>query len=688
MNNQFFFNILFYSINQITILFKFNILLKMINEIIDDIQKPEKKDMNNDLANNSLIEINKVDITKFLDDEEKKEYEISYDSITKRIIVISKKMVKIFNRHGTKLLKTFNYEYFETISDVALDKDINYLLFYYNFNNFENNQVMILCIDIKSKEIIESFKNKIYENLLGMFFVHSNCFCFISPNYIEYHMIDSKKVYNDNKNKINFDKCNIINYYYNSQYTILIIERSDYQMNLYNLRKLSYFKEPIKTFSLFKKPNKLLKLFTNSGSRNLMDLKKNPNQKYKQNQFFIQNIYGELYIVCLFFEKEEIHILKIKNISDINFNKKENKNMIIIQIKGIGNCSTIQFINTYIFVYNFSKKEVIIIDVNLNNLNIPKNNSNKVLIHLKNIELPFFDLNKQKVYIKSGNVETIDINNKKTIYSLNFNYQQFLLNPNFNNKFFKMVNLIERHNTKTMMINMTKYLIVKNEKSKFKYLLINYFCEYILKNNIILNTFLNRNNIEIETFILNDRYISKLQDKCLSIDDILKQIFEKILIENYLKNDDEYIKVIYCILYFYIILINNQVNEKDKFDEIFYLYLNSIKDKNKIYELFNFFHPKKKEIIFKLFEQDKCLKLQEFGINLLIKNKLYKEAFDKIIEIQGLKCGILFLKKYKKYMTYENINSIFISYFTKMKKDSKFKKIIIRTINQKQKVKK
>ena len=192
----------------------------MINEIIDDIQKPEKKDMNNDLANNSLIEINKVDITKFLDDEEKKEYEISYDSITKRIIVISKKMVKIFNRHGTKLLKTFNYEYFETISDVALDKDINYLLFYYNFNNFENNQVMILCIDIKSKEIIESFKNKIYENLLGMFFVHSKCFCFIGPNYIEYHMIDSKKVYNDNKNKINFDKCNIINYYYNSQYTI------------------------------------------------------------------------------------------------------------------------------------------------------------------------------------------------------------------------------------------------------------------------------------------------------------------------------------------------------------------------------------------------------------------------------------------------------------------------------------
>ena len=64
MNNQFFFNILFYSINQITILFKFNILLKMINEIIDDIQKPEKKDMNNDLANNSLIEIKKVDITK------------------------------------------------------------------------------------------------------------------------------------------------------------------------------------------------------------------------------------------------------------------------------------------------------------------------------------------------------------------------------------------------------------------------------------------------------------------------------------------------------------------------------------------------------------------------------------------------------------------------------------------------
>ena len=82
------------------------------------------------------------------------------------------------------------------------------------------------------------------------------------------------------------------------------------------------------------------------------------------------------------------------------------------------------------------------------------------------------------------------------------------------------------------------------------------------------------------------------------------------------------------------------------------------------------------------------MKLQEFGINLLIKNNLYKEAFDKIIEIQGLKCGILFLKKYKKYMTYENINSIFISYFTKMKKDSKFKKIIIRTINQKQKVKK
>ena len=643
------------------------------NENIDN----NKVNKNKEFDINSLIEINEIKVDFFLNENEKNNYDIFYDSLTKRIIVYSNKKIKIFNRHGTHLLKEIKYEFNHRISDIALNKDINYILLYYKFPK----QNSIFCINLNIYQLIGNFKNEKYENLLGMFFIESERICLICPNCIEFYEIKSI-IDDDEKVLINYDKKYLINYYFNRQYSILIIEKSDNTMDLYNLSKKSNYNIVVKNFCLFNKPKKLFNFFSKSIKKINLINKNEPNEKYKGSQFYLQYLYGNLYIIYLSFENEKIYILQIENSFDINI--KENNKLITIPYKH-DNLSTIQFVSSYIFIYNFKRKEIIIVDINLKELKSEKNKDcNKILVNLKNIELPFFDLENLKVYIKSGVVETINSNNKKILFSINFNYENFKNNPNFTKKFFKLINLIERHNTKNFVINATKVILLKNKKNSNIYSLIQIFNKYIKKNDIIFKNYLSRNHFDNKTFILNEREILKLEQKSISIDDILIQVFKQILNNNLLKNDNDYIRIIYYILYFYIIIGNDTKKKNESFDEIFYSYIKLIKDKNKINEIFKYYHPSQKKILIELINQEKDKYLQELGLYLSIKNKLYPEVLNIIYEKFGIKTWFLFLQKYHKKLSL-NINDLIKNNLLQIKNNLS-KKLIISIIQSKKQI--
>ena len=629
----------------------------------ENIDNNNKKNDEKEFDNNSLIEVNEINIDIFLNDIEKNNYDIFYDSFTKRIIVNTNKKIKIFNRHGTQLLKEIQYEFNHTINDISLDKDLNYILLYYQFPK----QYSIFCIDLNTNQLIGSFKNEKFENLLGMFFIEIKRICFICSNCIEFYKINSI-VEDDEGVLINYEKYCIINYYYNRQYNILIIEKSDDTMDLYNLCKKINYNIVVKNFCLYKQ-KKFFNFFSKSVKNNIIN-KNNPNERYKKSQFYLHYFYGNLYIVYLSFEKETIYILQIDNSMEINF--KDNNKLISIPYKH-DNLSTIQFVNDYIFIYNFIKKEIIIVDVNLKELNFEKKkNCNKILVNLKNIEFPFFDLKNLKVYIKSGVVETINSNNKKILFSINFNYEKFKINPNFNQNFFKIINLIERHNSKNFVINSTRAILLNNKKSSFIYSLILIFNEYIKKNDIIFQKYLSRKNYDNKIFILNKREISKLEQKSISIEEILILIFKQILNNNCIKNDNDYIKFIYYLLFFYI---NIDKKKNEKFDEIFYSYIKLVKDKNKINDIFKYYNPSEKIILIKLMNQDKDKYLQELGLYLSIKNNLYTEVLERINEKFGIKTWLLFLKKYKKNLSID-INDLIKNNLIKIKNNMSKKSLI------------
>ena len=650
----------------------------MKNENIkENIDNNNKINDNKEFDNNSLIEVNEIKIDIFLNENEKNNYDIFYDSLTKRIIVSTSKKIKIFNRHGTQLLKEIEYEFNKTISDIALNKDLNYILLYYQFPK----QYSIFCIDLNINQLIGSFKNEKFENLLGMFFVESKRIGFICSHCIEFYEMNS--IFDSEENVlINYEKYYIINYYYNRHYNILIIERSDNTMDLYNLNKDENYNIVVKNFCMFYKPKKLFNFFSKPVKSNIIKIN-NPNERYKRSQFYLKNFYGNLYIVYLSFENEKIYILQIDNSNDINI--KDNKKLIIIPYKH-DNLSTIQFVNDYIFIYNFIRKEIILVDVNLKQLKFEKNkNFNNILVNLKNIELPFFDLKNLKVYIKSGVVETINSNNKKKFFSINFNYEKFKINPNFNQNFFKIINLIQRHNTKNFVINSIKAILLNCKKNTYIYPLIQILIENIKNNDIIFQKYLSRNNYDNKIFILNEREILKLEQKLISIDDILILIFKQILNSNYLKNDNDYIKIIYCLLFFYINLKIDKKKKNEKFDEILYSYIQLVKDKNKINEIFKYYHPSEKIILIKLMNQEKDKYLQELGLYLSIKNKLYTEVLTTINEKFGIKTWLLFLQKYQKKLSL-NINDLIKNNLLKIKNNLS-KKLLISIIQSKKKTK-
>ena len=224
-----------------------------MNEIIEVKNKNEKQNKNNIQLDNYYsnylpILCNELNISKYFTEEENKNIKIFYDQITKRIIVITPYLIKIFNRTGEELKRELHYTSIETVIFAVVNKEINYLLLCSELNV---NQRMIFCIKTESSNIILTINTGNYSSLLGMFFITQYNFCIICSNRIEYYFIDPNTEECIQKLYV---KCNgrylISNFYYCRQYYILIIERTDNSFDIYNLRNKEFYCDLVKNFSI------------------------------------------------------------------------------------------------------------------------------------------------------------------------------------------------------------------------------------------------------------------------------------------------------------------------------------------------------------------------------------------------------------------------------------------------------
>ena len=78
--------------------------------------------------------------------------------------------------------------------------------------------------------------------------------------------------------------------------------------------------------------------------------------RYIDSQFFLEELYGSLFLIILSYEKNNIYFYKIKNLNKISL-------FTTIEYKTHSHCSSLQFIDNLVIVHNFLSKIILIIDI-------------------------------------------------------------------------------------------------------------------------------------------------------------------------------------------------------------------------------------------------------------------------------------------------------------------------------------
>ena len=400
----------------------------------------------------------------------------------------------------------------------------------------------------------------------------------------------------------------------------------------------------------------------------------NPNEKYKKSQYFLQIIYTKLYFIYLSYDDKMIFIMKLKNLKTFPEESGGNKLFKIPYEAFIYN-STIQFVDNLILVYNFLKKEVLIIDLKYKDLNNP---TNFILIRKLGVDFPFFDFINYKIYNKISLFEMINSNNEKKIFYLKFDLTNFI--GHFFKKHEALIYLTRRGKSNIYILSVMKEMIL-NEELKVKKILwlINQFTELIKKNEefakkIISKTSNTKSNEKIgkDLMEIDLAYYMKSKKNNITQDKFLMHIFQGILNDEGLTNDHQCVKIMNYLLYFYYILKDKKEdNIISIFSDIFHGFYEEIEDKSNLISLFlNFkYLPKEKDLGLFLIKEKKNSFLQQLGINILLSKGFFNEIFDYIVKEEGINSGILFLQKYQKYITEPQIVIILKNYLNKNKYD-------------------
>lgn len=306
-----------------------------------------------------------------------------YDIHYKRIISITTDNMKIYNRTFTKVKKncdiTITNEY---LHKITTNKQMTYALFYL----ICNPTPLIMCADLNTCEFTFMLKEQQFDTLLNVFFINEIDFCLIYTYQIEYYTIDRTAINIVTKlTHINYIHSNYLiqSYTYSYHIKLLIILLSDNSFQLFNLKERTLYHQAIKTF---KEPFNLqgisleISYFNGKRFSSLFNTQKkindanekiihNMNNAYNlisKNQFYLEKIYEQFYFVFLSYEKCAIYFM---DVSDLFSFPKSTEHSIVVEYKQHNRNSYLYFSDNLVFVINFAKKDIIIIDLHCNDKN-------------------------------------------------------------------------------------------------------------------------------------------------------------------------------------------------------------------------------------------------------------------------------------------------------------------------------
>jgi hypothetical protein len=654
-----------------------------------------------------------------------------YDKFSKRIIYFSfaEHSIYIYNRTKTTLKKKMKVFFNYKVLNACVDKKLTYLLIFAN-PNINNKFIFVYCI---SKETFLSQLKEDYSYLLNMFFIEKNFFCLVFADKIKFYICNQKSDEIKQVKTLDYSKLLINNFFFVRQYLILLILRGDNSFDMYSLRKNEI--ELIKTFNevfntrsvMFKSSSSKTSFFSNLFSSRTENLKARQleimnnyhnvfGNIYKNNQFFLEYIYSNLYFILLSYEDNAIFMMNIKNIN--KFPKEEEGNKIIkLQYRTHSNNSTIQFFDNLLFVHNFSTDNTIIFDVELQA-------KTKIVCSANNILKNFHDESFIKLNVLGGNIEeTCRIKNEKgqqeltkKLYSLildlenlfknNGNKNKNKLNNSINvdeNELDGMLMIARRNKSKIFFLELfNKMLLDKtiNHRTDKIQLLLKEFSRQIQKSNtlaldlmsnapLINDAMVSAKTVKLsykkdnEKFYLDDKYIMLSTKNTLSQIEVIKS-FKRIVQESEKNNiDDESIfEYLFYILYFYLQLSKNKIEVIKLYYDTIMLLFKQIKEEKKLIKFITFFTGCKfpfctAEIgryLLDNYSNSTVIKLE--GYKILKSLGYYNDLFYYLLKNESFSFAMKYLQEIFDKNKVNDIKKIFLNYLNNCKDNIQIRELL------------
>ena len=474
----------------------------------------------------NLIELIKIsfDKSKEINNNSNTNNILYYDRYSRKIFDVDESVIRVYDKKAKNLKDKFFINIpKESLIDIAVDKELKYLLCLFIFYNNKNNKNQWK----KNLILINTRKNKLFDKinedcsfLLGMFFIgkilnlknldnnanqnNINDFCTVFCDKVIFYGIEKKnngEEYIKKLSSINMSGNILIsNFCFDYKHKILCLIKTDLSITFIILTSRKNYKNLINTKLSY--VNIMRKSLGFSGSfrnveeehkKNIKDAYDNLD-KYTRTQFYLETIYNELYLICLCYEDDAIYLHKLEFLNNLD-------NIIKIDYKNHSHFSALQVIDNLIIVHNYITKIIEVIDIKSK---IPIISSFYFdFPYENNLHINGEILEERKVYSKD---KLININGG-ILYNVNFNEKVYgevaqnnLKEQRNNKKMLKiqkrkmmqkknpqmniydiLMNILHRKGTNNLILNMLYKIILNNEEKSFY--IIKFFKEIISLEN-------------------------------------------------------------------------------------------------------------------------------------------------------------------------------------------------------------
>ena len=474
----------------------------------------------------NLIELIKIsfDKSKEINNNSNTNNILYYDRYSRKIFDVDESVIRVYDKKAKNLKDKFFINIpKESLIDIAVDKELKYLLCLLIVNNNKNNKNQWK----KNLILINTRKNKLFDKinedcsfLLGMFFIgkilnlknldnnanqnNINDFCTVFCDKVIFYGIEKKnngEEYIKKLSSINMSGNILIsNFCFDYKHKILCLIKTDLSITFIILTSRKNYKNLINTKLSY--VNIMRKSLGFSGSfrnveeehkKNIKDAYDNLD-KYTQTQFYLETIYNQLYLICLCYEDDAIYLHKLEFLNNLD-------NIIKIDYKNHSHFSALQVIDNLIIVHNYITKIIEVIDIKSK---IPIISSFYFdFPYQNNLHINGEILEERKVYSKD---KLININGG-ILYNVNFNEKVYgevaqnnLKEQRNNKKMLKiqkrkmmqkknpqmniydiLMNILHRKGTNNLILNMLYKIILNNEEKSFY--IIKFFKEIISLEN-------------------------------------------------------------------------------------------------------------------------------------------------------------------------------------------------------------